>query len=225
MTMEMDMQLISATPSPWARKVRILAIEKGIALEVINDIPWAPETCVPQYNPLEKLPILLTDDGDRIYESRLIVEWLERRFPEPPMIPADDEGYIKAKKFEVLADGTLDAMLLAVFEMTRKHVDPEWEARQVRKVDGGLREIARLVGDRHFAIGDGISLADAAIGSLLGSLDFSREQQRTVPGGNWRALYPALAIYFDRLEERPSFRETRPIMFDFDVMNRANQAA
>jgi glutathione S-transferase len=219
------MQLISATPSPWARKVRILAIEKGIDLEVVNDIPWAPGTCVPQYNPLEKLPILLTDDGDRIYESRLIVEWLERRFPEPAMIPADDAGYILAKKFEVLADGTLDAMLLNVFEATRAHVDPEWESRQRRKVDGGLREIARLVGDRHFAISDKIGLADAAVGSLLGSLDFSHAQSRVVPGGDWREHYPALAAYFDRLEERPSFRDTRPIMFDFDVMNRATQAA
>ncbi len=219
------MQLISATPSPWARKVRILAIEKGIELEVINDIPWAPGTCVPQYNPLEKLPILLTDDGERIYESRLIVEWLERRFPEPAMIPADNAGYIMAKKFEVLADGTLDAMLLAVFEMTRAQADPEWEARQRRKVDGGLREIARLIGDRRYAIGDRITLADAAIGSLLGSLDFSHEQQRTVPGGDWRELYPLLARYFDRLEERPSFRDTRPIMFDFDFMNRAHQPA
>ncbi len=219
------MQLISATPSPWARKVRILAIEKGIDLEVINDIPWAPGTCVPQYNPLEKLPILLTDDGDRIYESRLIVEWLERRFPEPPMIPVDDAGYILAKKFEVLADGTLDAMLLNVFEVTRTHVDPEWEARQRRKVLGGMAEIARLVGDRTFAIGDGISLADAAIGSLLGSLDFSHAQSRVVPAGDWRDHHPALARYFDRLEERPSFRETRPIMFDFDVMNRNRQPA
>ena len=219
------MQLISATPSPWARKVRILAIEKGIALEVINDIPWAPGTCVPQYNPLEKLPILLTDDGDRIYESRLIVEWLERRFPEPAMIPADDAGYLLAKKFEVLADGTLDAMLLNVFEVTRQHVDSEWEARQRRKVIGGLREIARLVGDRRFAIGGGIGLADAAIGSLLGSLDFSHEQGRTVPGGDWREQHPALAVYFDRLQQRPSFRETRPVMFDFDVLNRATQAA
>jgi glutathione S-transferase len=219
------MKLISATPSPWARKVRILAIEKGIALDVVNDIPWAPGTCVPQYNPLEKLPILLTDDGYRIYESRLIVEWLERRFPEPPMIPADDAGYILAKKFEVLADGTLDAMLLNVFEVTRAHVDAEWEQRQRRKVHGGMREIARLVGDRRFAVGDGISLADAAIGSLLGSLDFSHEQSRIVPAGDWRDHYPDLARYFDRLEERPSFRETRPIMFDFDVMNRAHANA
>ena len=219
------MQLISATPSPWARKVRILAIEKGIDLEVINDIPWAPGTCVPQYNPLEKLPILLTNEGDRIYESRLIVEWLERKFPEPAMIPADDEGYIKAKTFEVLADGTLDAMLLNVFEVTRAHVDPDWEARQRRKVDGGLREIARLIAERRYAIGGSITLADAAIGSLLGSLDFSHEQSRVVPGGDWRDLYPALAIYFDRLEQRPSFRETRPVMFDFDVMSRTQQPA
>ena len=106
---------------------------------------------MPQYNPLEKLPILLTDDGDAIYESRLIVEWLERRYPTPAMIPEDDAGYILAKKFEVLADCTLDAMLLAVFEMTREQADPEWEARQRRKVDGGLRGDRRSAGRRSAA--------------------------------------------------------------------------
>jgi glutathione S-transferase len=219
------MKLISATPSPWARKVRILAIEKDISLELVNDIPWAPGTCVPQYNPLEKLPILITDDGETIYESRLIVEWLERRFPQPPMIPVDDDSYLMAKKFEVLADGVLDAMLIHVFEVTRAHVDTDWEQRQHRKIDGGLREIARMVGDRRFAIGNRIGLADAATGSLLGMLDFSRAQSRAVPGSDWRGNYPALADYFDRLEERPSFRETRPIMFNFDVMNRTTEAA
>jgi glutathione S-transferase len=219
------MKLISATPSPWARKVRIVAIEKGIDLEVVNDVPWAPGTCVPQYNPLEKLPILITDEGDTIYESRLIVEWLERRFPTPPMIPADDAGYIMVKKFEVLADGTLDAMLLNVFEAVRPHVDAEWEQRQRRKLAGGMREIARLIGDRDFAVGDRFTLADAAVGSLLGSLDFSHSQSRIVPEGDWRDRYPALAAYFDRHEQRPSFIETRPIMFDFDFTRRGAQTA
>lgn len=219
------MKLISATPSPWARKIRILAIEKDIDLEIVNDVPWAPETCVPDYNPLEKLPILLTDDGDAIYESRLIVEWLERRFPTPAMIPEDDAGYILAKKFEVLADCTLDAMLLNVFETARDHVDAQWEIRQRRKVVGGVREIARLIGDRAFAIGDRLTLADAAVGSLLGSLAFSATQSRTVPEGDWRSRYPALGRYFDKLEQRPSFIETRPIMFNFDFTKQATRSA
>jgi glutathione S-transferase len=202
-------KLISATPSPRARKVRILAIEKGVELDVVNDIPWAPETIVPQFNPLEKLPILVTDDGDTIYESRLIVEFLERHYPEPPMIPRDDAGYILAKKFEVLADGTLDAMLLAVFEMTREHVDRDWEQRQLRKLRGGMWEIARLVGDRDFAIGDGITLADAAVGSLLGSLDFSRAQARTVPEGDWRDRSRLPAISIGWRSDPPSSRRGR----------------
>lgn len=219
------MKLISATPSPWARKVRILAIEKGIDLEVINDIPWAPDTIVPDHNPLEKLPILLTDEGEAIYESRLIVEWLERRFPEPAMIPTDDAGYILAKKFEVLADCTLDAVLLDVFELSRAHVDAEWERRQRRKVEGGLGEIARLIGDRDFAMAGRFTLADAAVGALLGSLSMSAGKYDGVPGRDWRERHPALAGYYDRLDQRPSFIATRPVMFNFDFTKGAARAA
>lgn len=131
--------LISATPSPWARKVRIILHEKDVEFELLNDIPWSGETCVPRHNPLEKLPILLTEDGP-IYESRLIVEWIERRFPDPGMIPEEDRFYIAAKTLEVLADGTLDALLLFNMERNRPQPNAAWSERPAAQ---GPRRVRR----------------------------------------------------------------------------------
>lgn len=210
------MRLISATPSPWARKVRILLHEKAVTFELVNDIPWSRDTCVPIFNPLEKLPILITDDGETVYDSRLIVEWIERRFPEPPMVPADELAFLAVKRFEVLGDGVLDALLLFQFEKRRTHPDEEWHARQLRKIVGGLSEVARHVDDEGFAVSDTFTLADAALGAMLGGLDFVREQGR-LPEVDWRGDHPSLARYFDRLQERPSLAATRPVMFDFNL--------
>jgi glutathione S-transferase len=125
----------------------------------------------------------------------------------------------------VLADCTLDAVLLDVFELSRPQVDPEWERRQRRKVDGGVAEIARLVGERPFAMAGRFTLADAAVGALLGSLSMSAGKYDGVPGSDWRERHPALGRYFDRLDQRPSFVATRPVMFDFDFTKGAARAA
>lgn len=216
------MKLISATPSPWARKVRIILHEKDVPFELHDDIPWSSESCVPQFNPLEKLPILLTDEG-AIYESRLIVEWIERRFPEPEMIPKDDSAYITAKTLEVLADGTLDALLLLGMEQKRPHPNAPWADRQRRKIFGGFAEVARRVGDRRFALLDRFTLGDAAIGAMLGAFDMSFEID-SFREFDWRRECPDLATYFDRLQERDSFRLTVPVMFDFDTSKELHTA-
>lgn len=216
------MKLISATPSPWARKVRIILHEKDVEFELLNDIPWSPATCVPEYNPLEKLPILLAEEG-AIYESRLIVEWIERRFPEPEMIPKEDGFYIAAKTLEVLADGTLDALLLFNMERNRPHMNQAWADRQLRKVLGGFAEVARRIGDRSFALDNRFTLADAAVGSMLGAFDLTIELGR-FEMLDWRQEYAALARYFDVLQERESFQRTKPVMFDFDVAREVHAA-
>lgn len=220
------MKLISATPSPWARKVRILLLEKGLDIEVVNDIPWSPQTTVPQFNPLEKLPILVTDSGESIYESRLIVEWIELTYPDPPMIPRDKNGYILAKKFEVLADGVLDAMLLYMFARRQEPLDQEWSDRQERKIHGGVAEVARLIGEREFAVGDSFGLADAAVGAMLGSLAFARESfVLPPPQSDWQSNFPDLARYFEPLSHRLSFIATAPVMFDYNPLETAEQQA
>lgn len=133
------MLLISATPSPFARKVRISLLEKGVPFEMQNEVPWHADTATPRYNPLEQLPVLIPDEGEPIYESTYIMEWLEHRYPEPSMLPVDAAGILEAKRIQVLAEGVMDATVQLFFEIQRDHPSREWSRRQLRKVTGGLR--------------------------------------------------------------------------------------
>ncbi|MBV8093851.1 MAG: glutathione S-transferase N-terminal domain-containing protein [Acetobacteraceae bacterium] len=199
------MKLISATPSPYARKVRIALEEKGIAFELITEIPWNEDTTLPEYNPLEKLPVLIADDGTAVYESSYILEWLERKYPHPPLLPPDDDGILAAKRYQVLADGICDAVVLLFFERQRgEQSSAPWIARQMRKVEGGTAAIAQSLGDAEFAVRNQFGLADIAMGSALGYM------RLRLPEFDFRNRCPNLAWYQDRLEERPSFKATVP---------------
>lgn len=198
-------RLISATPSPYARKVRIALAEKGIPFELITEVPWDSTTSTHRYNPLEKLPVLIPETGDPVYESRFILEYVEIRHPEPRLVPNDVEEMLTARRLEVLCDGICDAVVLTFFERRRKHPSDEWMARQRRKIEGGLREIARIVGNREWAVGDRFSLGDIAAGTVTGYLSVR------FPEFRWRAAHPNLTDLSDRLEARPSFRDTVPV--------------
>jgi len=115
-------QLISATPSPYARKVRIALQEKGLHFELRTEVPWDHTTETPEHNPLEKLPVLVFDDGrPAIYESHYILEYLEAKYPEPSLLPSmkDVDDRLLVKQIEVVADGICDALVLAFFEGLR----------------------------------------------------------------------------------------------------------
>ncbi len=200
-------KLLSATPSPYARKVRIALIEKNIPFELLTEVPWDSTTQTPKYNPLEKLPVLITENGESIYESRFILEWLEAKHPMLPLLPHDPQARLDARQMEVLADGVCDAFLLFFFERFRpaEHQSAEWSARQRRKIDGGLAEIARRIGKREFAVGDRFGLADIAAATVVGYLAVR------LPELDWRGAHPDLAAYSDRMEERPSLAATRPV--------------
>ena len=122
------------------------------------------------------------------------------------MLPADTDGILAAKRLEVLCDGVCDALVLMFFERMRgaDRQSSEWLARQQRKVDGGLREIARLVGDRPFAVGDRFGLGDIAAATVVGYISVRWPQIE------WRRAYPGLAVHSDRMEQRPSFKNSRP---------------
>jgi len=200
-------KLISATPSPYARKVRIALAEKGLPFALLTEVPWDRTTSTPKYNPLEKLPVLILDDGSSVYESSFILQYLELKFPQTPMLPDDIDGKIAARRLEVLCDGICDAVVLTFFERMRPEYakSPEWLARQRRKMDGGLREMARLVGDRQFAVGDRFGLGDIAVGTVLGYLAVR------FPELDWRSLHANLAVFNARIEQRPSFLATVPV--------------
>ena len=197
-------RLISATPSPYARKVRIALIEKGIPFELQTEVPWHGTTATPAYNPLEKLPVLVLPDGTGIYESRFILEWLELRHPTPRLLPDDPEDVLSARQIEVIADGICDAVVLLFFERMRDAPSAEWMARQRRKVEGGVRALAERAGDG-FLVGDRFGLADIAAGTVLRYLSVRFAEF------DWAAMYPALAAMSARLETRPSFAATVPV--------------
>ena len=199
------LQLISATPSPYARKVRIALAEKGIAFELLTEVPWDDTTSTPKFNPLEKLPVLILEDGSSVYESSYILQYLELKYPTSPMLPADVDGILAARKLEVLCDGVCDALVLTFFERMRgEGASPEWTARQRRKIDGGVKEMARLVGKGDWAVGNRFSLGDIAAGTLVGYMAVR------FPELPWRTQYPDLAALSDRLEQRPSFKNSVP---------------
>ena len=200
------MRLISAAPSPYARKVRIALLEKRIPFELVTEVPWNNDTSLPKYNPLEKLPVLLLDDGTSVYESSHILEWLERKYPKLPLLPQDDDGILEAKRCLVIGDGICDAFVLIAFERRRapEQQSAPWIARQMRKIDGGFADIARTVGDKNYVVADCFGLGDIAFGSVLGFVHMR------FPEFNWRSRHPNLARYYARLSERRSFKDTEP---------------
>jgi glutathione S-transferase len=201
------MKLISATPSPYARKVRIALAEKGIPFELLTEVPWNSDTSLPRHNPLEKLPVLILDNGETAYDSTYILEWLERRYPVPALMPRDDDGWLAARKCLVIGDGICDAFLLVFFERRRppEHQSAPWIARQMRKIEGGFAEMARLVGERQCVVGDRFTLGDVAFGCVLGYFDVR------FPEFGWRERYPNLVRYFEALSQRRSFQDTMPL--------------
>ena len=198
-------KLLSATPSPYARKVRIALAEKGLPFELLTEVPWDSTTSTPRHNPLEKLPVLLLADGSSVYESSYILQYLELKHPQVPLLPDDIDGQLAARKLEVLCDGVCDAVVLSLFERKRAGGgSPEWLARQRRKIEGGVAEMAKIVGSRLWAVGDRFGLGDIAVGTCVGYLSVRFQDMP------WRTLYPALALFSDRLEQRPSFKGSVP---------------
>jgi glutathione S-transferase len=201
------LKLISATPSPYARKVRIALAEKGIPFELITEVPWNSTTATPQYNPLEKLPVLLLEDGGSVYESRFILEWIEAKLPGPSMLPDGLDDMLFARRVEVVCDGVCDALVVLFWERHRpeEQQSAEWKARQMRKVDGGMRALAEWTGTREFIVGDRFGLADIATGTVCRYLDVR------FPDYRWRSRHPELSAYSDRMEQRPSFASSVPV--------------
>lgn len=199
------MKLIVSLTSPFARKVRIVLVEKNISYDLIVDVPWNADTNVPKFNPLGKVPVLLRDGGDTLFDSRVIVEFLEDYKPWPMLVPADTEGRIAVKKWEALADGVSDAAVAIFLERLRPPAqrNPEWIVRQYSKIENGLATMNTMISGR-FCMGEMYTLADIAVGSCLGYLDLRFSD------GAWRERFPELARLAAELAIRPSFQETAP---------------
>jgi glutathione S-transferase len=201
------MKLLGGTISPYTRKVRIVLAEKKIDcdFETVDVAP--PENPVNPHNPLGKVPTLLMDDGTALFDSRVIVEFLDSVSPIARLIPEDNRERVAVRRWEALADGCLDAGLLVRYEAIRpkKEQSASWSGKQTGKLQRGLAMIAAELADRPFCHGERYTLADIAVGCCLGWVDF-----RKPAAIDYRAAYPNLARFYDRLMERPAFAETVP---------------
>lgn len=200
------MKLIGSLTSPYVRKVRIVLAEKKIDYEFVVDSPWETTTGVPDHNPLGKVPVLILDDDTPLYDSRVIVEYLDSTAPNNRLIPAAGRERVMVRRWEALGDGLCDAAVTAFLEAKRGDAtrDDDWIARQRAKIARALQVMAGDLGDHAWCHANAISLADIAVGMALGYLDFRFADI------DWRSPYPNLARLHEKLSSRATFAETVP---------------
>jgi len=204
-----DMKLIGSTTSPYVRKVRIVMAEKKLEYAFVTEDVWAQGTSISGSNPLGKVPCLIMEGADALFDSRVIVEYLDTLSPVGKLIPAVGRERAEIKTWEALADGVLDAAILARLEATwggrsAEQRSQAWIDRQLGKVTDSLKAMSLGLGDKSYCAGIHLSLADIAVGCALGYLDFR------FPEIAWRTDYPNLVKLHDKLLQRASFSDTRP---------------
>ena len=204
------MKLIGSTTSPYVRKVRVVMAEKKLEYAFVTEDVWADSTTISGSNPLGKVPCLIMEGAEALFDSRVIVEYLDTLSPVGKLIPSVGRERAEIKTWEALADGVLDASILARMEATwsgRSDAErsPAWIARQLRKCSDALKAMSLGLGDKPYCAGIHLSLADIAVGCALGYLDFR------FPELAWRGDYPNLVKLHDKLMQRASFADTVPV--------------
>jgi len=201
------MKLIGSLTSPYVRKVRIVFLEKKVDLDLELENVWAADTKIALNNPLGKVPCLLLDDGEVIYDSSVIAEYADTLSPVGKLIPTGSRERATVKTWETLADGVQDAGILARLEATLRPPEqqsPTWIERQMGKMNASLAQMSRQLGENAWCHSNQMTLADIAVGCALGYLLFR------FPNIAWQAQYPNLDALYQKLMQRPSFVETAP---------------
>jgi glutathione S-transferase len=200
------MKLIGSLTSPYVRKTRIVLAEKHVGYDFELESPWSADTNVPDRNPLGKVPVLIMDDGTSLFDSRVIVDYLDSVNPVSRLIPEASRRRVMVKRWEALADGICDAAAAIFLERKRDAAQQsaEWIDRQQEKVARGLEAAAHELGDKKWCDGNVYTLADIALGCALGYLAFRFSEI------GWQSTFPNLADLSDRLEKRVPFMETAP---------------
>ena len=202
------MKLIGALTSPYVRKVRIVMAEKKLDYQFELEDVWNSDAIL-KSNPLGKVPCLVMEGGEAVFDSRVIVEYLDTRSPVSRLIPESSRGRTEVRTWESLADGILDAAILARLEKTwpgrsEGERSQAWIDRQMHKIDASLTAVSTGLADKPYCTGIHLSLADIAVGCALGYLAYR------FPDIDWRGDHKNLARLADKLEARQSFIDTRP---------------
>lgn len=199
------MKLHYSPTSPFVRKVLVAAMERGLAgqIERIDANPWDPADPLPASNPLGKVPVLTTDDGQLLFDSFVICSYLDGLGAAPPMIPEAPEARLAVLRRHAAADGILDAAVLRLIEKARRPAElrwADWEASQKAKVERSLDLLESEAG----ALGEPLTLDQVTLGCALGYLDFRFAEE------DWRGPHPQLAAWYADFGARAAMRDTRP---------------
>jgi glutathione S-transferase len=202
------MKLIGSATSPYVRKVRIVMAEKKLDYQFVLEDPWAESASINTSNPLGKVPCLVMEGGEAVFDSRVIVEYLDALSPVGKLIPAQGRERAEVKTWEALADGVMDAAILARLEATwagrTEHQRcGAWIDRQLEKIDRALIAMSSGLAEKPYCSGTHFSLSDVAVGCALGYLDFR------FPEIGWREKHANLVRLQDKLMLRPSFAEIK----------------
>ena len=203
------MKLIGSNASPYVRKVRVVMAEKRLDYQFVQEDVWAAETTITSSNPLGKVPCLVMEGSEAMFDSRVIVEYLDTLSPVGKLIPQQGRERAEVKTWEALADGVMDAGVLCRLEATwAGRADGErsqaWMDRQRGKINHGIAAMAKGLGDKPFCSGIHLSLSDIAVGCTLGWLNLR------FPEIDWRGEHGNLARLYDKLMLRASFIDTQP---------------
>jgi glutathione S-transferase len=202
------MKLIGSLTSPYVRKVRVVMAEKKLDAHFVLEDVWGNDAIL-KANPLGKVPCLVLDGGEAVFDSRVIVEYLDTLSPVGKLIPPPGRERTEVRTWEALADGILDAAILARLEATwsgrtEGQRSQAWIDRQMSRVQASLKAISQGLGEKPWCTGNHFTLADVAVGCALGYLDFRFGHL------DWRGDYANLAKFSDKVAARPSFVDTLP---------------
>lgn len=197
------MKLFFSPASPYVRKVMVMAHETGQTVETLDCAvsPVARDASVVARNPTGKLPTAILDDGSALYDSRVICRWLDTQHDGVQMYP-DGDGLWTVLRREALADGLLDAALLARYETAMRPADllwQDWLTGQMDKIGSSLDQMEAEVDDL-----SGVDAGTIAFACALGYLDFRFADY------DWRSAHPKLSEWFAAFSRRPSMQATQP---------------
>lgn len=206
------MKLISAVASPFGRKVAIVARECGLAdrIEFVPTavVPTNPNKDVARDNPLIKIPVLVTDEGESLFDSLVICDYLDSLHPGEKVIPSAQPARRTALKLHALGSGIADAAVLSRYETVVRPENlrwPEWVSGQMAKINGSLDWLEANVAVLGSATAPRASIGQVGVACALGYLDF---RFAAMP---WRPTRPKLAAWFAGFSQRASMRETMPV--------------
>ena len=202
------MKLITSLTSPYGRKARVVLLEKKIPFQLQVENPWLPDSVVPSLNPLGKVPVLVLEDGVSVFDSRVIVEYLDHVSPVAHLIPTEPKSRMIVRGVEALADGVTDAAVAVYLEKKRapEQQSSDWLTLQEKTLFRGLEALSEALGEKHWYLGNSMTLADVACGCMLGYLELRFAEI------DWRTAHPNLAKLADKLATRASFKETVPVV-------------